>query len=242
MLKILAIAAHPDDVELSCGGTLAKHTRMGDIVNILDLTEGELGTRGSVALRYEEAAAASKVLGVTERLNARMADGFFTNDEAHQRRLIAYIRYFRPDVVIASALEDRHPDHRKAGRLIADSCFLAGLQKISTTWEGAAQQAWRPRRVYHMIQDRHTEPDFIVDITDTFETKMEAVRCFKSQFHDPASDEPITYIASEGFMDSIIARDVVMGKRIGTRYGEAYTMENVPGVASFHSFYLPELA
>ena len=170
-LHILAIAAHPDDIELGCGGTLIKHAQAGQAVGIVDLTQGELGTRGSVALRFEEAEAAARTMGVTVRENARMADGFFRNDEEHQRLLIPYIRHYQPDIVIANALSDRHPDHGRGGRLIADACFLAGLQKIKTEWHGVAQSAWRPRRVYHMIQDRALEPTFIVDITDTFEQK-----------------------------------------------------------------------
>ncbi len=242
MLKILAIAAHPDDVELSCAGTIIKHTRMGDAVGILDLTEGELGTRGSVELRYKESAASAELMGVKVRVNAKMPDGFFQNDEPNQRKIITYLRQFRPEIVIAGALEDRHPDHRKAGRLIADACFLAGLRKVETTWEGVPQEPWRPKRIYHMIQDRHYEPDFIVDISETFEEKIKAVHCFGSQFYSPGSEEPLTYIASEGFLDTIIARDVVMGKRIGVRYGEGYTSENIPGVSSLNDLLLPALA
>ncbi len=242
MLKILAIAAHPDDVELSCAGTLIKHARAGQAVGILDLTEGELGTRGSVALRYEEAAAAAKVIGAQVRMNAQMADGFFRNDEAHQRKLIAFIRHLRPEIVIANALEDRHPDHGKGGRLIADSCFLSGLRKIETEWEGMPQEPWRPKRVFHMNQDRALEPSFVVDITDTFEQKMESVRCYKSQFHDPTSNEPLTYISTGNFLDLIKYRDALAGKRIGANYGEAYICENVPGVSSLDDLYLPEIA
>lgn len=241
MVKILAIAAHPDDIELGCAGTLIKHTRAGHAVGILDLTEGELGTRGSVALRYEEAANAATVMGVKVRMNARMADGFFRNDEEHQRRLIAYIRYFRPEIVIANALEDRHPDHGRGGRLIADACFYSGLRKIETDWEGTPQQAWRPARVYHMIQDRMLQPSFIVDISDAFDAKMEAIKCYKSQFHDPASTEPPTYIATEGFIKNIEGRDAIIGKRIGVRYGEGFVSENVPGIASLDSLILPQL-
>ncbi|MBC7554626.1 MAG: bacillithiol biosynthesis deacetylase BshB1 [Taibaiella sp.] len=239
-LKILAIATHPDDVELGCGGTLIKHVRLGQAVAILDLTEGELGTRGSVDLRYEEADAAAEVMGIKIRENAQMADGFFRNDEAHQRRLIAYLRYFRPEIVIANALADRHPDHGRGGRLIADACFLSGLSKIETEWEGDPQKAWRPKRVYHMMQDRLVEPTFIVDISDTFDVKMEAVRCYKSQFHDPASSEPMTYISSNSFLDNIMYRDSLMGKRIGVKYAEGFVCENVPGIDSLDDLLLPE--
>lgn len=242
MLKILAIAAHPDDIELSAAGTILKHTRAGDAVGILDLTEGELGTRGTVATRYEEAAAAAKVMGVQVRMNAQLPDGFFRNDEASQRKLISYIRHFRPQIVIANALEDRHPDHGKGGRLIADACFLAGLRKIETEWEGKPQEAWRPKRVFHMIQDRMLEPDFIVDISDTFEQKMEAIKCYKTQFNDPASTEPVTYISTGGFLENIAARDSLAGKKIGTKYGEGFICENVPGINSLNDLVLPELA
>jgi bacillithiol biosynthesis deacetylase BshB1 len=242
MLKILAIAAHPDDIELSAAGTILKHTMAGDAVGILDLTEGELGTRGSVALRYEEAADAAKAMGVQVRMNAQLPDGFFRNDEESQRKLIKYIRHFKPQVVIANALEDRHPDHGKGGRLIADACFLAGLRKIETEWEGQPQEAWRPKRVFHMIQDRNLEPDFIVDISATFQKKIEAIKCYKSQFHDPLSTEPITYISTNNFLDQIQYRDALAGKKIGTQYGEGFICENVPGIDSLDSLIYPLIA
>jgi len=242
MLKILAIATHPDDLELGCAGTLIKHAQAGDAVGILDLTEGELGSRGSVALRYEEAAAAAKVIGVKVRENARMADGFFRNDEEHQRKLIAFIRRFRPEIVIGNALRDRHPDHGRGGRLIADACFLAGLRKIETSWDGVPQEAWRPKRVYHMIQDRLFEPSFIVDTSDVMNQKLDAIKCYKSQFHaaDYVSDEPPTYISGEGFLNNIIGRDALMGKRIGVKYGEGFVSENIPGINSLDDLLLPE--
>lgn len=242
MLKILAIAAHPDDIELSAAGTIMKHTMVGDAVGILDLTEGELGTRGSVALRYEEAAAAAKLMGVQVRVNAKMPDGFFRNDETNQRTIIQYLRHFRPQIVIANAIEDRHPDHGKGGRLIADACFLSGLRKIETEWEGQPQEAWRPKRVFHMIQDRPMEPTFIVDISSSFEKKMEAIKCYKSQFHNPSSNEPVTYIATGQFLDSIRFRDALAGKRIGVAYGEGFVCENVPGVNNLDDLLLPVLA
>ena len=241
-LHILAIAAHPDDIELSCAGTLIKHALAGQEVGILDLTEGELGTRGSVAMRYMEAGLAADKMGVKVRLNARMADGFFANDELHQRRLITYIRHFQPDIVLGNALADRHPDHGRAGRLIADACFLAGLQKIDTQWEGVAQAPWRPKRVYHYIQDRVTEPDFIVDTTTAFETKLEAILCYKSQFHDPSSPEPETYISAGNFIEQIRSKDVLYGKRIGTAYGEGYICENIPGIDSLDDLVLPAIS
>lgn len=241
-LHILAIAVHPDDLELSAGGTLTKHAKMGQSVGIIDLTRGELGTRGTPELRVEEAANAAKTMGVVVRENLRMRDGFLVNDEAHQLELIKYIRKYQPDIVIANALEDRHPDHGKSGKLIADACFLAGLRKIETTLEDAAQAAWRPKRVYHMIQDRFIEPSFIVDVSDTHEVKMEAIKAYKSQFHDPNSDEPITYIAQGGFLESIEARSLLLGKRIGVKYGEGFICENLPGISNLDDLILPQLA
>jgi len=242
MLKILAIAAHPDDIELGCAGTLIKHVQAGHAVGILDLTEGELGTRGSVATRYQEAADAARVMGVTLRENARMADGFFRNDEEHQRILIAYIRHYRPEIVIANALEDRHPDPGRAGRLIADACFLAGLAKIETYWKGNRQEHWRPRRVYHMMQDRLLEPSFIVDITGYQELKRKAIECYKTQFLTPDSspDGPVTYISASGFLEQNEARDRIMGKRIGVAFAEAFVSENTPGIQYLTDLVLPE--
>ncbi|WP_276134772.1 bacillithiol biosynthesis deacetylase BshB1 [Polluticoccus soli] len=241
-LHILAIAAHPDDIELSAAGTLTKHAKLGQKVGILDLTQGELGTRGSGPLRLQEAAAAAEVMGMAVRENASMADGFFQNDKEHQLKLIQYIRKYQPDIVIANALEDRHPDHGKGGRLIADACFFAGLRKIETSLDGVAQEAWRPKRIFHMIQDRFLEPTIIVDISDSFEQKMEAIKCYKSQFHDPNSNEPLTYIASQDFLENIRYRASLLGKRIGVRYGEGFICENTPGIADLDKLLLPQMA
>lgn len=239
-LDILAIAVHPDDIELGVAGILIKHARLGQSVGILDLTQGELGTRGSAESRLEEAQHAGKVMGVKVRENAGMRDGFFRNDEAHQLQLIPYLRRWRPNIVIANALEDRHPDHGRAGKLIADACFLAGLRKIETSFEGAEQKAWRPKRVFHMIQDRQLRPTFIVDITDVFEEKLKSIQCYKSQFHDPNSGEPETYISSQGFLDQIKYRDALLGKQIGTRYAEGLICENIPGIKDLDALLLPE--
>ena len=241
-LHILAIAAHPDDIELSAAGTLIKHAKLGQQVGIIDLTQGELGTRGSAPLRLQEAAAAKRVMGMAVRENAGMADGFFQNDKEHQLKLIQYIRKYQPDIVIANALEDRHPDHGKGGRLIADACFFAGLRKIETTLDNQVQEPWRPKRVFHMIQDRFLEPMVIVDITDSFEQKMEAIKCYESQFHDPASNEPLTYIASQDFLENIRYRASLLGKRIGTRYAEGFICENTPGIADLDKLLLPQMA
>ena len=240
-LHILAIAAHPDDIELGCGGTLIKHVKAGQAVGIVDLTEGEMGTRGSVEQRYKEAANAARVMGITVRENAQMADGFFKNDEAHQRKLITYIRHYQPEIVIANALEDRHPDHGRGGRLIADACFLAGLRKIETERDGKPQEPWRPKRVYHMIQDRPLTPMFIIDISDDFEQKMEAIRCYTSQFYNANSTEPQTYISTGQFLDDIAYRDALNGRRIGTRHGEGFISENMPGLSSLDDLLLPEM-
>jgi len=241
-LHILAIAVHPDDIELSAAGTLIKHAKMGQQVGIVDLTQGELGTRGSGELRLKEAKDAADIMGMAVRENAGMADGFFRNDEEHQRKLIYYIRKYKPDIVIANALADRHPDHGRAGRLIADACFLAGLRKVESADEGNAQEAWRPKRIFHMIQDRFAEPTIIVDITETFEQKIEAMKAYKSQFHDPTSNEPVTYIASLDFFESIKARASLLGKRIGAKYGEGFICENVPGVSDLDQLLYPEIS
>jgi bacillithiol biosynthesis deacetylase BshB1 len=241
-LHILAIAVHPDDIELGIAGTLIKHAKKRQAVGIVELTMGELGTRGTPELRYKEAQDAAAIMGLTVRENAKMADGFFKNDEEHQRQLIVYIRKFQPEIVIANALADRHPDHGRAGKLISDACFLAGLRKVETEFEGKKQEAWRPKRVYHMIQDRMHEPSFIVDISDNYEQKMEAIKCYKSQFHDPASNEPVTYIATEGFLEQIKYRDSLMGKRIGAKYAEGFVSENAVGLRDLDDLLLPEIA
>ena len=240
-LHILAITAHPDDIELSTAGTLIKHARAGQQVGILDLTEGELSTRGTVELRRIEAADAAKMMGAVVRLNAGMRDGFFVNDEVHQLKLITYIRHFKPEIVITNALADRHPDHGRAGKLVADACFYAGLRKIITHWEGVEQEAWRPKRVFHSINDRMHTPDFIVDVSDVHETKMDTIRCYRSQFHDANSGEPLTYIAASGFLENVVSRDAVWGKRIGTKYGEGFNTENIPGISSLDNLILPAL-
>lgn len=241
-LHILAIAIHPDDIELGCAGTLIKHAAMGQAVGILDLSAGELGTRGTPELRLKEAADAAAIMGVRVRENAGMRDGFFQNDEAHQRQLITYLRRWQPDIVLANALEDRHPDHGRAGKLIADACFLSGLRKVETTYHGELQQPWRPKRVFHMIQDRLLTPSFIVDVTDFFDTKLQSIAAYKSQFHDPESKEPQTYISSQNFLDQIKYRDALMGKRIGTAYAEGFVSENIPGVSDLDKLIYPEVA
>lgn len=240
-LHILAIGAHPDDVELGCTGTLINHIRKGQHAGILDLTEGELGSRGTVQSRYAEAGDAAKLLGISMRANLQMADGFFSNDKEHQLKIIKILRRYRPELVLANALADRHPDHGRAGRLIADACFFSGLRKIETEWEGEAQEAWRPKKVFHYIQDRFTEPDLIVDISDSFEQKMEAIRCFKTQFFNDNSGDPQTYISSPGFLEKIRNRASQLGHRIGVKYGEGFHIESRIGVSDLDQLIYPEL-
>jgi N-acetylglucosamine malate deacetylase 1 len=232
-LDILVFAAHPDDAELGCSGTIAKHVSLGFKVGIVDLTQGELGTRGTVELRKSESAEASKILNLTARENLHLRDGFFVNDEVHQLKLVYAIRKYQPEIVIANAVFDRHIDHGKAASLAYDSCFLSGLSKIITLDEnGEEQKAWRPKVVYHYIQSLFIKPDFIVDVSDFWKTKLEAIRAYKSQFFNPSSVEPETYISKPGFMKMIEARAVEFGQAIGTEYGEGFTVKRFPGVRS----------
>lgn len=233
-LDILAVAAHPDDVELSCAGTLLSHISKGYKVGILDLTRGELGTRGTPAIRQQEATAAAEILGIPVRDNVGIPDGFFRNDEEHQRAIIPYIRKYQPTIVLANAIEDRHPDHRKGAQLIFDACFLSGLRQISSVDPITAepQAAWRPTYIYHFIQDRYIKPDFIVDISEHWEQKEKAIRAFRSQFFDPNSAEPESYISSPQFLNYIKARAEEMGHAIGTKYGEGFTVTKTPAIIS----------
>ncbi|MHB1922643.1 MAG: bacillithiol biosynthesis deacetylase BshB1 [Chitinophagaceae bacterium] len=237
-LDILALAAHPDDVELSCSGTLLIHAAQGKKVGVADLTQGELGTRGSAAIRLEEATAAAQVMGLSVRENIKLADGFFSNDRLHQLRLIEVIRKYQPEIILANALEDRHPDHGRAARLIADSCFLAGLKKIETIFEGKIQSPWRPRQVFHYIQDRYLHPQLVIDISLVMEKKIAAIKCYATQFLAPEQEDNQTYISTPDFFDSIIYRSRMMGKMIGVEYGEGFNSEKVPGVNNFFDLIL----
>ena len=239
-LDILAIGSHPDDVELGCSGTIIKEIKRGKKVGVIDLTEGELGTRGTVETRYQEAAAAALVMGLSVRENLKMRDGFFKNDEEHQMELIRIIRKYKPEIVLGNILEDRHPDHGRAGWMIYDACFLSGLQKIKTTDEGKEQEKWRPRILLHYIQDRFYEPDLIVDISDVWEQRLEAIKAYKTQFHNPGLDEPQTYISSPEFMESLSARARDLGKRIGVKYGEGFVSRKNIGIANFDALILRE--
>jgi bacillithiol biosynthesis deacetylase BshB1 len=217
-LDILVMAAHPDDAELSCAGTILKHIAAGKKVGIVDFTRGELGTRGTPEIRLQESADATKILGLQARENLGIRDGFFRNDEETQLKLIEVIRKYQPDIVLANALEDRHPDHGKGAQLAIDACFLSGLRQIKT----GDLPAWRPAQVYHYIQDRYLEPDFVVDISAHWDQKETAIRAFKSQFFDPSSAEPTSYISSPDFLHFIQARAMEMGHKIGVKYGEGF--------------------
>jgi len=231
-LDILVLAAHPDDAELCCGGTIARHVSMGHKAGIVDFTLGELGTRGTPEIRAKEAAAASEILGLSARENLGFADGFFKNDEEHQRAVIRIIRKYRPEIVLANAIYDRHSDHGRAAQLAADACFLAGLAKIETTLDGLLQEPWRPKAVYHYIQSQLIKPDLIVDVTGFWDKKVASYMAYKSQVFDPESNEPQTYISSPHFLRLIEARGVEFGNAIGTTYGEGYTVRRIPGVSN----------
>jgi bacillithiol biosynthesis deacetylase BshB1 len=229
-LDILVFGAHPDDVELSCGGTIAKEISLGKKVGIVDLTRGELGTRGTAAIRDEEAASAGEILGVAIRENLRFRDGFFINDEEHQLKVIEMIRKYQPDVIIANAIEDRHIDHGKGSKLVSDASFLSGLRKIETQLDGNTQEAWRPNVVYHYIQWKNLKPDFVVDITGFIDAKVASLMAYKSQFYDPDSTEPVTPIATKNFKESILYRAADLGRLINTEYGEGFTAERYVAV------------
>lgn len=234
-LDILAFGVHPDDVELSCAGTLLASIHQGKKVGIIDLTRGELGTRGSAEIRDEEAAAAAKILGVHHRENLKMADGFFTHSEENIRKIIVVLRKFRPSVILANAVEDRHPDHGRSAKLVADAAFLAGLQKIETQDEnGNLQKAFRPTQVFHYVQDRVLNPDFVFDVTPFYEKKMDSIRAYRTQFYSADSSEPSTYISSPQFLETVKGRDMMMGKKIGVLYGEGFNTEKTIGIQDFN--------
>lgn len=231
-LDILAFGAHPDDVELGCSGTIAKEISLGKKVGIIDLTRGELGTRGSLKIRNQEAAAAAKILGVSVRENLDMRDGFFVNDEAHQLQIITMLRKYRPEIVLCNAIDDRHIDHGKGSKLVSDACFLSGLVKIETNLDGQNQEAWRPKLVYHYIQWKNITPDFVVDITGYNDKRVASILAFTSQFYNPNSNEPETLIASKNFLESLNYRAQDLGRLIGTDYGEGFTVERYLAVNS----------
>ncbi|MBY8962570.1 bacillithiol biosynthesis deacetylase BshB1 [Flavobacterium sp. D11R37] len=229
-LDILVFGSHPDDAELSCGATIAKEISLGKKVGIIDLTRGELGTRGTAEIRDEEAAEAGRILGVEVRENLRFRDGFFTNDEKHQLEVIKMIRRYRPDIVVCNAVDDRHIDHGKGSKLVSDACFLSGLRKIETSFEDEPQEAWRPKLVYHYIQWKNLIPDFVVDVTSFMDKKVASLMAYKSQFYDPDSKEPVTPIATKNFKESILYRAQDLGRLINTEYGEGFTVERYVAV------------
>jgi bacillithiol biosynthesis deacetylase BshB1 len=231
-LDILAFGSHPDDVELGCGGTIAKEISLGKKVGIIDLTRGELGTRGTAEIRDAESAAAAKILGVSVRENLHMRDGFFINDEEHQLAVIRMLRKYQPDIVLCNAVEDRHIDHGKGSKLVSDACFLSGLRRIETEYNGEPQQAWRPKAVYHYIQWVNLVPDIVVDITGFNAKRVEAILAYKSQFYDPNSPDPVTPIATRNFLESLDYRAQDLGRLIGTELGEGFTAERYVGVSS----------
>ena len=224
-LDILAFGAHPDDIELGCGATISKEVSLGKKVGIVDLTRGELGTRGSAELRMIEANNAGKILGVSVRENLGFADGFFTNDKKHQLEIIKMIRKYRPDIVLCNAIDDRHIDHGKGSKLVSDACFLSGLMKIETELEGKQQEKWRPKHVYHYIQWKNIAPDFVIDVTGFIHKKQAAVLAYSSQFYDPNSKEPESPITSKTFIESINYRSRDLGRLIGVEYAEGFTSE-----------------
>jgi len=237
-LDILAFGVHPDDVELSCAGTLMVEIARGKKVGIIDLTQGELGTRGTAATRKAEAAAAAEIMGVHVRENLAMRDGFFANDEVHQLQVIQKIRQYQPEIVLANALEDRHPDHGRSSKLVSDAAFLSGLRKIETKHENVLQEAWRPKYVFHYIQDRYIKPDFVVDISSVFDKKVAAIKAYTTQFHNPnAQDaEPQTYISAPGYLDTVLYRHRMLGKSIGVEYAEGFLSPKMIGVHHLDAF------
>lgn len=221
-LDILAFGAHPDDVELSCSGTLAKQNALGNSCGVIDLTQGELGTRGTPQTRMEEAKAAGDIMGLKVRDNLAFRDGFFKNDEEHQLAIVRQIRRYRPEIVIANAPTDRHPDHGRGSFIVKEASFLAGLKMIKTEWEGEEQEPWRPQMLLYYIQFQNLKPDFIVDIGEHIHTKVASIKAYKSQFYDPGSQEPKTVISSKNFMDSVTYRAQDLGRLIGAEYGEGF--------------------
>ena len=237
-VDILAIGAHPDDVELGCGGTLAKLISEGKKVAIVDLTQGELGTRGTNVTRAQEAASASEILGISARENLKMKDGFIFNSEEYQIQIVKMIRKYQPEIVLANAVDDRHPDHAKAAKLVSDACFLSGLVKIETELDGEDQKQWRPKQVFHYIQWKHITPDFVIDISNFMEKKIEACLAYKTQFYDPDSKEPMTPIATKDFLESLTYRAQDLGRLSGVEFAEGFTTEKLLAFKNFDGIIL----
>jgi N-acetylglucosamine malate deacetylase 1 len=229
-LDVLVFAAHPDDAELGCSGTIAALVAQGKKVGVVDFTQGEMGTRGTPEIRLEESAKAAKILQLSARENVGFKDVFFKNDETHQLKLVEMIRKYQPEIVIANAISDRHPDHGKGSSLATQACFMSGLRKIETSFEGINQSPWRPKVVYHYIQNNFINPDFVVDITPYWQTKIDSIMAFRSQFYDPTSKEPTSFISDPDFIPFIEARAREYGHKIMVKYGEGFTVERIPGV------------
>lgn len=229
-LDILVFAAHPDDAELGCSGTIASHVAQGYKVGVIDLTQGEMGTRGTPEIRLQEADRSAKILGLDVRENLNLPDIFFQNNEETQLILIQIIRKYQPEIVLTNAIRDRHPDHGKASSLTSTACFMSGLRKIDTELEGVKQAAWRPRQVYHYIQNDYIEPDVVVDISPYWDQKIQSIRAFQSQFYDPSNQEPISFISDPDFLPFVESRAREMGHKIGKTHGEGFTVERKLGV------------
>jgi N-acetylglucosamine malate deacetylase 1 len=232
-LDVLAFGVHPDDVELSCGGVLLVEKRQGKKTGIIDLTQGELGTRGTAETRYTEATEAAKILEVDVRENLKMADGFFENNELNQRKIVETLRKYKPEIVLCNAPTDRHPDHGRSAKLVADASFLSGLQKVESQLNGEKQLAWRPKYVLNYIQDRLLIPNFVLDVTDVFEQKLESIKAYKTQFNSQKDDGQQTYISTPDFLDSVIYRHKWFGKMIGVKYAEGFISEKTIGFKNF---------
>ena len=237
-VDILAIGAHPDDVELGCGGTLAKLISEGKKVAIVDLTQGELGTRGTNITRAQEAGSASEILGISARENLKLKDGFILNSEEYQMQIVKMIRKYQPEIVLANAVDDRHPDHAKAAKLVSDACFLSGLVKIETELDGEHQKQWRPKQVFHYIQWKHITPDFVIDISNFMEKKIKACLAYKTQLYDPDSKEPMTPIATKDFLESLTYRAQDLGRLSGVEFAEGFTTEKLLAFKNFDGIIL----
>lgn len=237
-VDILAIGAHPDDVELGCGGTLAKLISEGKTVAVIDLTQGELGTRGTNVTRAEEAAQSTRIMGYVSRENLKMKDGFLVNSEDYQMQIVKMIRKYQPEMVFANSIDDRHPDHAKASKLVSDACFLSGLVKIETSLDNEIQKAWRPKHIFNYIQWKHITPAFVVDVSDFMEKKIEACLAYKTQFYDPNSTEPMTPIASKDFLESLTYRAQDLGRLSGVDYAEGFTTEKLIALKNFDGIIL----
>jgi len=235
-LDILVFGVHPDDVELSCGGMLLAEKLNGKKTGIIDLTQGELGTRGTIDTRKAEAAAAAEIMQVDIRENLQMADGFFVNNEAHQRKIIEAIRKYQPEIICCNAPEDRHPDHGRSSGLVEDAAFLSGLRKIETVIDGLPQAPWRAKYVFQYIQDKYLHPNFVIDISEVMDKKLEAIKAYTTQFNSTDNNEPQTYISSPDFLESVIYRSKMFGKMIGVNYAEGFISKKMIGFNTFDAF------